>query len=166
MIWAGRTWIAGGYCLAVALSVALAYDAIASVKELIKLVENFILYFAFAEVMRVDQSKDKYERAGVIWMTAFAIIVLIAAAIQIRFMRETLNPLSDDETARRYFRFGWGTFAYSNYFAGMLLLLIPFAVYGASMGGPPARRRLAAGAGVLFAISLVLTFSRGGLLAA
>jgi O-antigen ligase len=101
------------------------------------------------------------------WLWTFCGIVFIAALWQVQFVLSTPDPFVDPDVTQRYFRFGWGTFAASNYFAAMLLLFLPAVVYRLTVPayGRAVRRWPVFLLLVVFGTALVFTFSRGALAA-
>ncbi|MDB4915941.1 MAG: O-antigen polymerase [Gemmatimonadetes bacterium] len=156
----------GGYLLAAFLSLSGVTELGLWLKEATKLLESAALYLGFSVIVARDKSPRRFEVAAKLWLVTMLVIIVISAVIQVRFMRTTIDPFSEPEVTRRYFRFGWGTYAYSNYFAGMLLVLLPLAFYGVSMARDRSTRVLCAVCVLLFGTSIVLTFSRGAMLAA
>jgi hypothetical protein len=138
-------------------------DPATTVKEASKLFEAAALYFGFAYLFWREGAAGAVPRAYRAWLATMCVVVLVAAVWQYQFVRSVADPFSDPEVTQRYFRFGWGTYAASNYLAGMLLLFVPAVACRLSM----ARRRRAATAALLALLggALVATVSRGALLA-
>lgn len=137
-------------------------------KEAVKLMEAFVLYVGFAVLFYRERALDARvsPRAATIWIITFLAIVVIAGIWQVLFIRSTPDPWVSSDTAQRYFRFGWGPYALSNLFAGMLLLMMPLLVYRVTAMGAAVRgRMLAVLILVAFMVALLLTFSRGALAA-
>ena len=155
------------YMAFIMLSSGAGTSAIEFVKELIKLLQAFALYIGFALLLVRTKVNRPYERAVVIWIVTFVLIVLVSAVWQYFYVISVPNPWIDPDVARRYFRLGWGSFAYSNYFAGMVLLIIPPLLYRLSAPNDLNLRLRIGGFCILaaFIIVLLLTFSRGALAA-
>ncbi len=157
------------YLAVVMLSLAVAGDGTDFLKEIVKTVQAFVLYVGFAMLVWRYRSPQVYERSVWIWTCTFFLIVLIAAVWQYNFVMTTPipNPITDPDTSQRYFRLGWGPFALSNYFAGMLLLFIPILWYRLSAWHTlrPLHTLLIATALFVFAAALAFTLSRGAVAA-
>lgn len=156
------------YLVVAAASLGTAAEAGVFINEMVKVLQAFVLYIGFALIF-CRQPADVYAKSFWIWTFTFLLVVIIAAVWHVIFARSTPvpNPITDPQTARRYFRFGWGTFAFSNYFAGMLLAFIPALWYRLSgwRAVTPPRPLVASGLLLVFGMALILTFSRGALLA-
>lgn len=136
-------------------------------KESLKLVQGLALYLGFALVF-AGGGERMARRAMTIWCATMVAVVLIAAVWQLQFMRSVSNPFIDPGITQRYFRFGWGTFAASNYFAGMLLLVIPPVLFHLTIpaAGERRRGRVASAIALLtFGAALAASFSRGAMAA-
>jgi O-antigen ligase len=143
-----------------------ATDTSLFLKEAVKLAQAITLYVGIAYVMFRSREASP-ARAMDLWAATLLLIVLVSAVWQIRFMRATPNPFIDDDTATRYFRFGWGTFALSNYFAAMLIVVVPPLLYRLTVPAEAGRRNLwlTAPGLVIFGLALTMTFSRGAIAA-
>ena len=157
------------YLAVVMLSLAVARDGADFLKEIAKTVQAFVLYVGFAVLVWRHQQPRLYERSVWIWTSTFFVIVVIAVVWQYHFIRTVPIPniITDPETSARYFRFGWGPFALSNYFAGMLLVLIPVLWYRLSAWRSlrPIHAFMIGVALFVFLTALAFTFSRGAVAA-
>lgn len=152
------------YLTVVFVGLTQAADGTTFVKEAIKLVEAFGLYMGFALLLARRDDARLHERAMAVWCVTMVGIVIIAVAWQLAFVRSVADPFIDPETTQRYFRLGWGTIAASNYFAAMLLVIVPPMLFWLTT----AREALTRGQRALLLLALAMlgaalaaTLSRG-----